>query len=237
MIFLFANCKKENAFDCFKSTGADVIETRSVEKFDVIKVFNKIDLNIIKGPEFKVEVTAGKHVIKNIKTIVADSALNIKDENKCNFVRGYKRQVTVNVTLPYLVRVESRGVGTVRFAEGYVQDTVFIRAENSGDIYVNGNFNQIRTSSHGNGDIYLNGACNSLYVYMYGTNVLKGENLTINNYVFVETVSIGDCFVAAPTGGTLDCNIWRNGNVFYKGNPSSANRFAGDGKGKLIKEN
>jgi len=151
-------------------------------------------------------------------------------------VRGYKRNVTVNVTLPYLVRVENHGVGTTRFTENFVQDTVQVRAENSGDIHVNGSFNQIKTSSHGNGDIYLNGVCNTLFVYTYGTNVLYGSGLTVNNYLFIETISIADCFVNAPNGGTFEYNIWRNGNIYYKGNPAQINNIKGDGKGKLIKQ-
>lgn len=222
--------------DCFKSNGPEVSETRTTAAFNIIKLYNTIDLNITNGTEFKVEVLAGKHVIKNIKTTVADGVLSIDNDNRCNFVRGYKRKVTVNISMPYLVRVENRGVGTVRFSENYTQDTIHVMAENSGDIHLNGTFNQIKTSSHGNGDMYLNGSCNHLFVYTYGTNVLYAENLTVNNYIFVETISIGDCFITAPNSGTLECNIWRDGNVYYKGNPSVINRFKGDGKGSLIKQ-
>lgn len=223
--------------DCFKSTGTEVTDSRSPGQFKIIEVFDKIDLNISKGNEFKVEVVAGKNVIKNIKTKVTDGVLIIDNTNKCNFVRGYKRKVTVNVTLPYLVRVENHGVGTTSFDESYAQDTIQVRAENSGDIHLNGIFNQIKTSSHGNGDIYLNGVCNTLFVYTYGTNLLKAENLIVNTYVFVESISIGDCFINAPSGGKLEYNIWRSGNIYYKGNPAQINNFQGTGKGQLIKQN
>ncbi len=135
-----------------------------------------------------------------------------------------------------MVRVENHGVGTTLFSEDFAQDTIHVLAENSGDIHLNGTFNQIKTSSHGNGDIYLNGICNTLFVYTYGTNLLKGEGLTVNNYVFVESISIGDCFINAPNGGKLEYNIWRNGNIYYKGNPAEINNFKGDGKGQLIKQ-
>jgi hypothetical protein len=232
----FTACKKENSLDCFKSNGTEITNTRTVGQFTIIKVYDKIDLNISNGTETKVDVVAGKNIIKNIKTKVVDGVLSIDNANKCNFVRGYKRKITVNVTLPYLVRVENHGVGTTRFAEDFNQDTIQVRAENSGDIHVYGTFNQVRTSSHGNGDIYLNGSCNTLYVYTYGTNLLNGENLKINNYVFVESISIGDCFINAPSGGKLEYNIWRSGNIYYKGNPAEINNFKGDGKGQLIKQ-
>ena len=236
MILFFVGCKKENALDCFKPNGSEVTETRDVGKFDVIVLHDKIDLNVIKGNEYKVDVVAGKNIIKNIKTTIKNGELFIDNNNKCNFVRGYKRGVTVNVTLPSIIRVESRGVGTIRFSENYTQDTIQLLAENSGDIHLNGTFNQIKTSSLGNGDVYLSGTCNRLFVYMFGTNFLKAEGLTINSFVFVENISIGDCFINAPVSGILEYNIWRSGNIYYKGNPLSISNPKGDGKGQLIKQ-
>lgn len=236
MLFFFVGCKKENALDCFKSNGKEITETRDLGSFSNITLYDNIDLNITKGPEFKVNVVAGKHIIKNITTRVADGVLSIDNKNKCNFVRGYKRKVTVNVTMPYIVKVESRGVGTIRFTDTFQQDTLQLRAENSGDIYVNGTFNEVRTSSHGNGDIYVSGSCDRLFVYMFGTNMLQAENLVINSYVFVETVSIADCYINAPVNGPLEYNIWRSGNIYYKGNPTIINSFSNNaGKGSLIK--
>ena len=237
MVLFFVSCKKENALDCFKSNGKEITETRDLGTFTIIKLHDKIDLNIFKGTEFKVDVVAGEHIIKNIKTTVSDGVLSIDNNNKCNFVRGYKRSVTVNITLPYIVRVESRGVGTIRFNDVFSQDTIQLLAENSGDIYLNGTFNQITTSSHGNGDIYLSGTCDRLYGYTFGTNLLLADKLTINTYVFVENISIGDCYINAPAGGKLEYNIWRSGNIYYRGNPLEINSFSkGVGKGQLIKE-
>ncbi|MDO8999227.1 MAG: DUF2807 domain-containing protein [Bacteroidota bacterium] len=236
VLFFFVGCKKENALDCFKSTGSDITETRDLGAFTKITIYDNIDLNISKGTYFKVDVVAGKHIIKNIKTTVADGVLSIENNNKCNFVRGYKRRVTVNVTMPYIVKAESQSVGTIRFADDFTQDTLQVRAENSGDIYVNGVFNEVRTSSHGNGDIYVSGTCNRLFGFMYGTNILQAENLIINSYVFVETISIADCFINAPVNGPLEYNIWRSGNIYYRGNPTQINSFSNNaGKGQLIK--
>ncbi|MBA3664342.1 MAG: DUF2807 domain-containing protein [Bacteroidetes bacterium] len=234
---LIFSCKKENAGDCFKSNGRIVTQVRNTGAFEEIKVYDKIDMNIIQGAEFKVEVSAGEHLLSNIHTIVTDGILRIKNNNKCNFVRGYKKRITVNITVPRIEKVDNEGVGTIRFIGDYVQDTIFIRAENSGDIYVRGTYNQIQTSSHGNGDIYLEGSADRMYVYMFGTNYLRAGNFTVNNYLFVETLSIGDCHVKAPANGLFQCNIWRSGNVYYSGTPAQINDFSdGTAKGKLIKE-
>lgn len=237
ILFVFVSCKKENAFDCLKSNGAETIETRQLTGFNVIKVYDKIDLNITRGIEYKVEVKAGKNIISNVHTEVKNEELIIKNENKCNFVRGYKKHITVNVTIPYLKRVENNSVGAVRLINNFVQDSIFLKAENSGDIYFDGAADYIRTSSRGNGDIYLSGQCKMLYVYMFGTNFLYGQDLTVSTYAFVESVSVGNCYVYAPDNGTFEYNLWKSGNIYYRGNPLYINNFSdGSGKGKLIKE-
>jgi len=223
--------------DCFKSNGHEITEIRATGSFNTVKVNNKIDLNCFMGNEYKVEVIAGEHIIGNISTKVTDGQLNLENNNTCNFVRGYKKTVIVNVTAPFFKLVFNDGVGTVRFAENFTQDTLIVRAGNSGDIHVNGKFNEIRTSSHGNGDIYLNGSTNSLYVYTKGTNFLKAEKLSVKNYAFIETLSIGDCYLNADGLQKLEFNIWSNGNIYYTGIPGEIKDLSNHtGKGQAYRQ-
>lgn len=237
MLFAFLSCKKENAFDCFKSNGSEVSEVRNLPSFKSVEVSNKIDVMILKGSEFKVEVVAGKHIISNISTKVENGDLKIRNNNECNFVRGYKRTIRVNITLPHLEIIKNDGVGTVRFADDFAQDTLVVRAESSGDIHVNGTFGQIRTSSHGNGDIYINGRSKSLLVYSNGTNFLYAKGLTVKDYVYIETLSIGDCHIKADSLGQLDYNIQDTGNLYYTGEPGLVQNVASaPGAGRAIRE-
>jgi hypothetical protein len=237
LLSAFVSCKKENAGDCFKANGKQTAEIRYTGKFRVIRVFDKIDVTIKQGTEYKIEIYAGTNLLSNIITVNKNEILSIKNANKCNFVRGYKRGVSIIITAPSIEKVDNEGVGIIKFDDGFVQDTIVVRAENSGDFYVAGKFNQIRTSSHGNGDVYIKGECNSLKVFSYGTNYTRCEDLKIHEEVFVETISIGHCYLNAPEGGVLACNIWRSGNVYYKGNPAIiANYSDGSASGKLIKQ-
>ena len=129
------------------------------------------------------------------------------------------------------------GVGTIVFDNDFSQDTLLVLAESSGDIHINGAYNEIRTSSHGNGDIYLDGVANRLYVYSNGINFLRGSNMLITDYIFVETLSIGDCHINAGSATKLDYHIWSTGNIYYKGNPPEINNVGtGVEKGQLIRE-
>jgi hypothetical protein len=237
IFFLIAACTKDHALDCFKSNGSDITELRTPGDFTTVEVNDKINLNVIKGAEYKVEVTAGRHIIKNITTKISDHVLKLDNTGKCNFVRGYKREVTVTITAPYIKQIISKGVGTVNFDGSYNQDTLQVKTEGSGDIHVRGIYNQIATVANGNGDIYLEGSCNSLYAYSNGTNFLHGENMLVNNYIFVQTLSIGDCYVNATQAFKLDYDLWNIGNIYYTGNPAIiADVGEGSGKGKVIKK-
>jgi hypothetical protein len=235
--FVVISCKKENAGDCFKSNGSEITITRDVGSFQKIKLFDKVFLNIKQGPEYKLEITAGKHLMSNISTDIVNNVLIIGNHNKCNFVRGYKNKITVNLTVPKIDSVDNRGVGDIVFDSDFVQGTIFIHAENVGDTYLNGTFHSVTSASHGAGDMYVSGTSDSLFVFSFGTNFFYGQGLTVKAFAFLENISIGDCYVNAPDNGVLGCNIHSNGNVYYYGNPAVINNYSSENvKGKLIKK-
>lgn len=235
IFFIFSFCKKENILDCFTSNGKEITETRLVSDFDFIEAYDDIEVNILKGKDFKIEIIAGENIIHKVSTNIENRLLKIKNLNSCNFVRGYDRKIKVNITLPYLKIIKNLGVGNIIFDKNFYEDTIFVRIENSGDVYLNGNYNLIKTSSHGNGNVFLNGTCNSLYSYLNGTNFIYAEKLIVLDYIFIETVSIGDCFISALNCNTLEYNIWSDGNIFYRGNPKFINDFSKQtANGKLI---
>ena len=228
-------CSKDNALDCFKSNGDDYTEFRDLGSFQNIEVYDKIELFIVNGADYKIEVIAGKHIIRNISTKVKDDVLVIENKNTCNFVRGYKRHVKVIVTVPRIKKVFNYGVADVRFDEGYTQDTLNVRAENSGDIYINGKYQEVRTSSHGNGDIYLQGSANNLLVYTNGTNYTHAENFRVSDLAYISSYSLGHAYFNLKGTATFQYYIWSEGNIYYSGNPGTiANLGNSDAKGQLI---
>jgi hypothetical protein len=233
---ILVSCKKENAGDCFKSTGKDVAEIRFPGTFSEIEVNDKMEVTLFKGTEYKVEVFAGKNIIKNISAKITDGVLKINNNNTCNFVRGYKRHIRINITVPYIGKILNNGVGMFTVDGGFSQDTLKIQTENSGDMHIDGTYDYIQSVSKGSGDVYLTGSCKSLFVYTSGTNFLKADDLLVSDHIFIETLSVGDCFVNTGNLKTFQYNIWRDGNVYYTGNPVVVNSFCDEAaKGKAIK--
>jgi hypothetical protein len=233
--FAFFSCKKENCFDCIKSTGKIITQERSLNSFKSVFVEDKIDVYITQDSIFKVEVEAGQNLQSLIKTKVDGETLRIQNDNKCNWVRGYKHNIKVFIHAPYFNYIENAGVGTIESINTISQTELSIRTSNSGDLKLNVNTNKLKVSTHGNGDIYLTGNTVKLESSCVGTNFLYANGLFISNYAYMYTATIGNSFVNAPENGLMDVQIARDGNVYYKGNPSQIN-LNRIGKGDLIKE-
>jgi len=233
--FAFFSCKKENCFDCIKSTGKIITQDRNLNSFKSIFVEDKIDVYITQDSIFKVEVEAGQNLQPLIKTIIDGETLRVQNDNKCNWVRGYKHSIKVFIHAPYFKYIENAGVGTTESLNTISQNELSIRTSNSGDLKLKVNTDKMMISAHGNGDIYLTGNTIKLESSCVGTNFLYASDLIISNYAYLYTSSIGNSYVTAPENGLMDVQIVRDGNVYYKGNPSQIN-LSRNGKGDLIKE-
>jgi len=245
-IFVFAltfvlvnSCKKENAGDCFKSSGKAQTSDRALSAFNKIRVEDRIDVFITQSPNYSVKVEAGKNLLSNIKTEVKDSTLYIRNINKCNFIRHPKNSIVkVFVSLPYLKYLRNGGVGTVYLENEFTQDSMYVSVANSGEVHLNVNLIYLHTSTHGNGDIYAKGFVDYGNHYTNGTNYLRFQDLIIQNRIDLNSYSIGHCYINAPTnpiGGLMKLEIWEAGNIYYKGEPDSLN-LTRKGRGELIRE-
>jgi hypothetical protein len=238
LIFLiFLSCKKDNLGDCFKSNGKQTTQVRMLEPFYAIDVIDKCVVNVHQGNEHKVEIHCGENLLHNISTSVKDNTLTIENNNKCNFVRGYKKQIVIDITTPHITWMVNNGVGTVFFDENYAQDSIVAEVANSGDFHLSGNFRVVKTSSNGNGDMYVSGTAKKLYVFTTGINYVDTKNLTVSDYMFIHTLSIGDCHINAQGTQTFEYNIQKEGNIYYSGDPAIVRDFGNpEAKGKAIRE-
>lgn len=231
----FFSCKKENLCDCFKSTGPENVIYHDVKDFTCIELKDKVDIYLTQGPEFEVKVVAGRNLQKLIRTELDGETLRVHNDNKCNVVRGYKHKVSVYITAPYFKHLKNDGLGTMQTTGTIIQNELTARIENSGAMKLDINTHSFSYSTHGNGDLYLSGITDQLFGNYNGTNYLYASELTINSYIFLNSLSIGHAYIKAPENGQLDVVIDRTGNVYYTGNPAVIN-LTRNNKGNLIKE-
>jgi len=234
-VLAFNSCKNENRCDCFNSTGKTNVIYHNVTDFNCIYLTDKMDLFITQGPNFEVRVEAGANMQKLIKAELDGETLKVFNNNRCNWVRGYKHSITIYITAPYFKYIKHGGLGTIKTTNTIVQDQISLRAENSGNFDLDLATKSIICSAHGNGDTYLNGTTDRLESDYTGTNYLYADGLTIKNYVYLHSVTIGHTYINAPENGLMDIVLDKAGNIYYKGNPGTIN-LVKKSTGDLIKE-
>jgi hypothetical protein len=178
-----------------------------------------------------VRVETGKNLLSNISTEVSNGVLQIKNLNKCNFVRK-NNDVTVYVTAPYIYYFVQDGVGNIYSNNTITQDSVAYNVNNSGDIHLNLNVKWVHGRLFGVGDIYLNGIGQYHLVNATGECFINAQNLqTIYSYVVYK--STGEAHINITD--QLDAEIDYTGNLYYTGSGTKINRV-GTGSGQLIKD-
>ncbi len=233
LFFLFNSCKKENLCDCFKGTGKDIEETRSLNAFDEILVEDKIEVHIKNGTDYVAKIVAGSKVIPLIKTSVENGKLKISDNNTCDFTRDYSRKVIVEITVPALNKINQNGTGNVIMDDEFNCDILSYYLSNSGNLYINTTANIVYGSMHGNGDVYVKGKIKSNFIYAGGQGFYHAFDANSDEMILTMNTS-GKMEVSVNQFLKIDMAERSTGNIYYRGNPNKTTLNI-KGTGKLIK--
>ena len=227
---LFVSCKKENMFDCFKSTGDIVTERRNIEPFTELVVYDNPNVILVQDSLTYIEVKAGENLLPLIATDIRDGKLIIENNNKCNWVRDFSIPIDVYVHLPVMRRVDTFGSGRIYSLNTLVNDTIEIDNWNTGDVELNIAATAAYSKQHAAfGDNTFTGNAGFLFIYNTGQGFCDCTSLAVNDAVAISNTS-GQTYVNACTD--LHAEISYSGNVYYKGTPAIS--FVITGTGKLI---
>lgn len=217
VLCIFFSCKKEK-INCFKSTGKQIKITREISPFKKINVYDKINLVLVNDTSNYVEVVCGENIISGIYTEVQDHVLNIKNNNTCNFLRSFKKEITVYVHFVTLDKIEYFGAGEITNADTLTLQKLDIETRHaSGDVKLLVNIDSLRIISHvGVSNFYLSGTAGYFYAYSIGASIIHAENMQTNN-VHLNNGSMGDFYVHPLN--KLHVEIRSYANNYYRGNP------------------
>ena len=230
---LFAACNPEQLDDCYTNTGVQTTQEREVDDFHSIELYNNVNLVLSQGNSFQIKVEGGKNILSAIKTEVKDSTLIIRNTMTCNWVRSYKREITVYATVPSLREIRYEGSGDVENTEQLVLDSLYVNIRGgAGSFNLNLNVDKLSLSLHyGTTDIHVKGESRI-------TTIVSGSygpfycNDLISNIVYISSGGSNDCYIHAAH--VLEAKIFSLGNIYYTGNPFRVESTI-EGSGKLIK--
>jgi hypothetical protein len=230
---ILVSCKA-SVEDCFKSTGALVLEERSLMEFDSIRLEDNVNVILIQDTLNKVIVEAGENLLPKIKTDVSNRLLVLKNENDCNWVRKLNIPVNAYVHFKDISILTNLGVANITNQDtlkiqGHAID---IRIVESGDIHLVGEFDWIYARIIvALGNLTLEGKAGGLELYADGTSIVHAENMQVN-FASIETLLTGDIWVNATD--QIGAKIFWQGNVYYKNSPQIVFQKE-TSTGKLIK--
>lgn len=233
LILALFSCKKDNLCDCLKSTGPIVKETRYLSQFDIIKLSDKMNLYIYPDTCDYVVIEAGKNLIPSIETNIMNQKLHIKNENKCNWVRSFKKEINIYLHLKSLHRFECTGSGNMYFMDTlFSSEFYFDIEEASGSFQLLLNTKNAEFRFHtGAADVEAAGNTDLTYFYHAGNGPMNLEQLKSKD-VWGENLSVQHTRINATR--FLQVNIKHWGNIYYKGEPDTIKSFI-TGSGQLVK--
>lgn len=227
------SCGKESS--CFKSSGEDITEMRNItNNVTSIILEDNIDLIISQDSVASLKIYGGSNLLPYINTEISGNELKIASDNKCSFLRNYKRELIAYISLPAIAQIEVRGQGNVTSSEQLYYSDFSLETRNAtGSINLNLNVNNLSIKQHtGPADFTLTGSANVAYYYTGGNGWMHFNSL-IANQVHVNNSGSGDVLVNATNN--LYVELLSSGNINYYGSPNLV-VLSNTGSGKIIKK-
>jgi hypothetical protein len=229
-VLLFTGaCSKDK---CLKSIGKVTTEERPLADFGKIMLSDDINVYIRQDSVNRVVVEAGANLIPWIITKVEDRVLTIRDDNKCNWLRSFKRKINLYLFCRELYNIEYYGAGEVRGLNTIVSDSVEIHSANgSGSITLDVNCRVLHVNMHtGPADAEVSGTAQWATYYTRGNGRIVCDKL-VTGYAYIDAKGTNDSYVYSNY--QLGAKIGYIGNVFYAGHPSIINSEVTE-RGQLI---
>ncbi|SDX26324.1 Putative auto-transporter adhesin, head GIN domain [Lutibacter oricola] len=198
-----------------KGSGNIKTETRNVSDFEKISVSGSFDIELIKGKEGKITVTAYENLLEYIVTETENGKLKIKPKDRFN-LRSNK-PIKITVTFEEFDKLSLAGSGNI-FSDDVINNNTFaISMAGSGNIDLILNSKKTGLSIAGSGNLNLKGETDNLKASLAGSGNLNAYDLK-SNIVNISIAGSGNVKVHAEN--EIKASIVGSGDVSYTGNPT-----------------
>lgn len=235
-LFLFS-CKKEEDRSCFKTVGADSCKEFAITAIRKLDLKSNITYFIYYDTIERVLVKGGKNLLNFVDVVQNGDQLTIENNNGCSFLRNYKDDITVEIYVSNLKKIEFAGSKKLMSTQQLQLDSLTINAyDGSGVIDLNLQTSYLKLSSDfGYTDFIMNGTSDYLLCNLGGSSYANLYNLVVNDSITVVSNTQRDILVK-PAAIKVKAQLNQSGNVLYKGIPSSI-FYSRYGKGELVNAN
>jgi hypothetical protein len=236
-ILAVSSCKKAEDRSCWKTVGENASKEILLEPFDKIKLHAHINYLLVQDSTDKLVLKGGKNLLNFVTAEKNDDVLEVKNENKCNFLRNYDKNITVEIHFTSLINIHFEGSEPL-LSKGKLKFdwlTLLIR-DGAGPVELDFEAQYINTIlAHGFGSFKYTGSTNRANFNIRSNGYGDAFGLSVNDSLTVVSKTQGDVRVNA-NGAKLKAQTEADGDILYKGLPSSI-QFNQYGTGKLVDAN
>jgi len=222
--------------ECFHTKGNSIVEERQVlQHFDSVIIRGEMNLTINQSYTSRLILKGGSNVLPWISTTFNGRTLTITDQNECSFLRDLGFVADVYLTVIDLRYLSILSSGKTLTEGELTSDSLVVEyVDGAGIIDMTVNVHDFRFQViNGAADVKLSGEAQHFYLYGDGFGPVDAAELPAS-YLFVAQHGSNLLKVRSAENGTLNAELFSNGNIGYLGNPKdiSVKQF---GNGKLIK--
>ncbi|MES2800072.1 MAG: DUF2807 domain-containing protein [Bacteroidota bacterium] len=212
------SCKKEQDRKCLKSTGSDG------EKEIVLPSFNRLFLKeqlayvLVQDTVEKIVIKGGENLLNFVDAKVSNGLLFIENKNKCNFLRTYKKVLTVEIHFVNLINIHYEGSETLTNT-GKLNLTWFTLAIEDGGGPVDLNFDAYSVFTiinNGWGDFTYRGTVDYARFEVRSNGYCNTYGLEVKDSISVISYTPAPLKINAD-GAKLKAEISWKGDIYYKG--------------------
>lgn len=198
------------------SVSAQTKVTKNLGDFNILKVYNGIELELIESSEQKLEITGDKSEIVKVKnvnnTLKISLPFSLKPEN--NAANG---EVLVKLYYAKTIDIVDANEGATITGKEITQDKLEVNVQERAFINLVVNVKHLEVRASSGGIIKLSGTTKNQNVDVDLYGIYNGFNLKNQANTFVKAGTGAKAEVFA--GETLNAKVSFGGSIFYKGNP------------------
>lgn len=228
VLILFIAMGLYSCGESVKGNGNVIQVTREVPNFQDLATLGSIDVEILPGDTYSLQIVDDENIIPYVITEVRNGELQIHYKKNTNIRNSHTRVI---VTVPFLNNIKTSGSGDI-VSRGTINNNqqIVVSSSGSGDCDLSLNAPAIKVQGSGSGDFKLNGQTKDLKCTLTGSNEFNSRDLKAEN---VEIKSTGSADAKVFASVSLKVVTTGSGNVLYWGNPSLPEvKVTGSGKVK-----
>lgn len=230
------SCQKGSLSDCFTGKGDEETLRFDIENFTKIHCASKINITLKQDtniPQPSVEITGPENVIQNVIFDVSDNTCNISLDMTCHFVRSYKYEINVVITLSNIDEIVLNAAAQLKTLDTFFINDLLIRHFALTDMDLTLVANDVEMFLYNAAHLNITGSANSLKGYIEHNADLDARKLDAKKVLLDHHSPLDSYFRASQL---IYVNLHNDGNFYYYGDPTDYVRIdKQEGNGTLIK--